>query len=152
VAEKKEEKKAVVLEEKEEKKLSNKNKKFDGNVKKQVEFKGETKKVEEKKEDKKEEKASEKKEGKDEKKEGKGEKKADGEEKKEEAEEEEKKKDPIPATPIQKANPNYCTYKRKADGTPHPDACKCIYVKNEDGKCVQLTDDCMPADAPPADC
>ena len=125
--EKKEEKKTVKLEEKEEKKLSNKNKKSDGNVPKKTEFKSESKKE---KKEKKEDPAVEAiiNEG------------------------AEEKKDPIPATPIQKKNPNYCTYKVKADGTPHPDACKCIYVKDEDGKCVQLTNDCMPADVPPTDC
>ena len=67
---------------------------------------------------------------------------------------EDKKPDPIPATPNQKANPNYCVYKAKADGEPHPDACACKYVKNDNNDCVQLTNDCFPAEKIPtnADC
>ena len=67
---------------------------------------------------------------------------------------EDKPADPIPPTPNQKANPNYCVYKVKADGTPHPDACACKYVKNNNGDCVALTNDCFPAEKIPtnADC
>merc|ERR1711865_951059 len=66
----------------------------------------------------------------------------------------EKPVDPIPETPIQKANPNYCTYKARANGEPHPDACKCVYVKNDKDVCIQLTNDCMPWETVPtsADC
>ena len=67
---------------------------------------------------------------------------------------EDKPVDPIPETPNQKANPNYCVYKVKADGTPHPDACACKYVKNNNGDCIALTNDCFPAEKIPtnADC
>ena len=118
----------MILEEKEEKKLSNKNKKADENAKKpNIEAKTVTPKA----------------------------KKVSNEDPAVQAildEGEEKKKDPIPETPLQKLNPNYCTYKVKADGSPHPDACKCIYVQNTEGKCVTLTNDCMPLDTPPASC
>jgi len=62
---------------------------------------------------------------------------------------EDKPADPIPETPNQKANPNYCVYKVKADGTPHPDACACKYVKNNNGDCVAFTNDCFPAETIP---
>ena len=65
---------------------------------------------------------------------------------------EDKPKDPIPATPNQKTNPNYCVYKARASGEPHPDACKCKYVKNDKGKCVPLTNDCLPSAEAPSDC